>query len=29
LWTIMCLAMGNLGENERGYLGPDLADFGL
>jgi Fe-S oxidoreductase len=25
LWTIMCLAMGILGENERSYLGPDLA----
>ena len=29
LWTILCLAMGILGENERTYLGPDLADFGL
>jgi Fe-S oxidoreductase len=26
LWTIMCLAMGILGENERAYLGPDLVD---
>jgi len=26
IWTIMCLAMGILGENERAYLGPDLAD---
>ncbi len=26
LWTIICLAMGILGENERTYLGPDLAD---
>ena len=26
LWTIMCLAMGILGENERAYLGPDLMD---
>jgi Fe-S oxidoreductase len=29
LWTIICLAMGILGENERAYLGPDLAGFGL
>ena len=29
LWTIICLAMGMLGENERDYLGPDLAEFGL
>lgn len=29
LWTIICLAMGILGENERVYLGPDLAEFGL
>lgn len=29
IWTIMCLAMGILGENERAYLGPDLAEFGL
>ena len=29
LWTIMCLAMGILGENERAYLGPDLAEYGL
>jgi Fe-S oxidoreductase len=29
IWTIMCLAMGVLGENERTYLGPDLADYGL
>jgi Fe-S oxidoreductase len=28
-WTIICLAMGILGENERVYLGPDLQDFGL
>lgn len=26
LWTIMCLALGILGENERAYLGPDLVD---
>jgi len=29
LWTILCLAMGLLGENERTYLGPDLAIVGL
>jgi Fe-S oxidoreductase len=29
LWTVLCLAMGVLGENERVYLGPDLADVGL
>ena len=29
LWTILCLAMGVLGENERVYLGPDLAELGL
>jgi Fe-S oxidoreductase len=29
LWTIICLAMGILGENERIYLGEDLAEFGL
>ncbi|KMY65784.1 oxidoreductase [Desulfocarbo indianensis] len=29
LWTLICLAMGILGENERVYLGPDLAEFGL
>ena len=29
LWTILCLAMGCLGENEREYLGPDLAEFGM
>jgi Fe-S oxidoreductase len=29
LWTVLCLAMGVLGENERTYLGPDLAEFGL
>ena len=27
-WQV-CLAMGVLGENERTYLGPDLADYGL
>ncbi|SNS08861.1 Fe-S oxidoreductase [Humidesulfovibrio mexicanus] len=29
LWTMLCLAMGCLGENERGYLGEDLAQVGL
>lgn len=29
IWTIMCLAMGVLGENERAYLGDDLKDVGL
>lgn len=29
IWTIMCLAMGILAENERTYLGPDLKNFGL
>ena len=29
IWTLMCLAMGILGENERTYLGPDLASLGL
>lgn len=29
LWTVICLAMGILGENERTYLGPDLAELGL
>jgi Fe-S oxidoreductase len=29
IWTIMCLAMGVLAENERTYLGPDLKEFGL
>lgn len=29
IWTIICLALGVLGENERAYLGPDLIDFGL
>ena len=27
LWTIICLAMGILGPNERIYLGDDLKDF--
>lgn len=29
LWTMICLAMGVLGENEREYLGEDLAEFGM
>ena len=29
LWTLICLSMGVLGENEREYLGPDLASAGL
>jgi Fe-S oxidoreductase len=29
LWTILCLSMGVLGENERRYLGDDLAMVGL
>jgi Fe-S oxidoreductase len=29
IWTLMCLSMGVLGENERTYLGPDLANLGL
>jgi len=29
LWTIICLSLGILGENERVYLGSDLAEFGL
>ena len=29
LWTIICLSLGILGENERVYLGPDLAEVGL
>ena len=28
-WTLICLSMGILGENERIHLGPDLEDFGL
>ena len=28
LWTILCLALGLLGEGERAYLGPDLAEVG-
>jgi len=29
LWTLICLSLGCLGENERGYLGEDLAEVGL
>lgn len=29
LWTLLCLSMGILGENERTYLGPDLAGVGM
>lgn len=29
LWTLICLSMGMLGENEREYLGDDLKDVGL
>jgi len=29
LWTVFGLALGCLGENERMYLGPDLAEVGL
>ncbi len=29
LWTLLCLSLGCLGENERTYLGPDLAEVGL
>ena len=29
LWTIICLSLGILGENEREYLGSDLSEFGL
>ncbi len=25
LWTLICLSLGILGEDERGYLGPELA----
>lgn len=28
-WTLICLSLGILGENERTYLGPDLAGIGL
>ncbi len=29
LWTLICLSLGILGENEREYLGSDLAQVGL
>ena len=29
LWTLICLSMGMLGENEREYLGDDLNELGL
>jgi len=29
LWTLLALSLGILGENERSYLGPDLAEVGL
>jgi Fe-S oxidoreductase len=29
LWTIICPALGILGENEREYLGPDLKDVAV
>jgi len=29
LWTILCLAMGVLGKDERKYLGDDLAQVGI
>ncbi len=29
LWTLICLSLGVLGENERVYLGPDLADVNM
>ena len=29
MWTLICLSMGILGENERIHLGPDLQSFGL
>ena len=28
-WTLICLSLGILGENERKYLGPELAEVGL
>jgi hypothetical protein len=28
-WTLICLSLGILGENERAYLGPELAALGL
>ena len=29
LWTLICLSLGVLGENEREYLGPDLKDVAV
>ncbi|MBU4243141.1 MAG: oxidoreductase, partial [Proteobacteria bacterium] len=29
LWTLICLSLGILGENEREYLGEDLREVGL
>lgn len=29
LWTLICLSLGVLGENEREYLGPELQEVGL
>lgn len=29
LWTILCLSLGVLGENERTYLGPEFAEVNL
>jgi Fe-S oxidoreductase len=29
LWTLICLSLGCLGENERIYLGPELQQVGL
>lgn len=29
MWTLICLAMGVLGENERTYLGEDLAEVNM
>ena len=29
LWTLICLSLGVLGENEREYLGPDLKEVAM
>lgn len=29
MWTLICLSLGILGENERTYLGPDLANVNM
>ena len=29
LWTLIALSMNMLGENERDYLGPDLAEVNM